>query len=145
MPTAWVPGFTTNSSPTSAPGPVTKLMTPLGSPASWMHSASLMAVAAAVGAGVQQTVLPMTIAKGRYSPGIAAGKFQGVMTVTTPRGCQKISTRFAGSWHGFVCASKYFACSAATRQGVDVSPASNAASWCRGLPSSVHRMSAISF
>src|ERR1043166_2906424 len=107
-----------------------------------MHSIILTAVAAAVGAGVQQTVLPITIANGRYSPGIAAGKFHGVIAVMTPRGRQNVSTRFLGSWHGLVWASKYLACSAATRQGTEASPASIAASPWRGLPSSVQRMSA---
>src|SRR5262245_56167797 len=107
-----------------------------------MHSINLAAVAAAVGAGDQTTVLPITMANGRYSPGIAAGKFQGVSAVTTPHGRQKVSTRFLASAQGLVLASKYFACSAAIRQGTEASSASILASLWRGLPSSVQRISA---
>ena len=106
-----------------------------------MHSINLIAVAAAVGAGVQHTVLPITIANGRYSPGIAAGKFQGVIAVMTPRGRQNVKTLLEASSQGLVCASKNFACSAAIRHGRDVSPDSSVASPWRGFPSSVQRMS----
>jgi hypothetical protein len=44
-PIAWVPGLATISSPTTRPGPVTRLNTPTGSSASTMHSASLTAQA----------------------------------------------------------------------------------------------------
>ena len=57
-PTPCVPGLRAISSPTSAPGPVTRLNTPGGRSASATHSASATAATAVVEAGVQTTVFP---------------------------------------------------------------------------------------
>ena len=69
-PTATVPGLATSSSPTTAPGPVTKLKTPGGRSASATHSASSAEHTAVLGAGVHTTVLPAASAGATISAGI---------------------------------------------------------------------------
>ncbi len=69
-PTAWVPGLTASSSPTSGPGPSTKLNTPGGKSASATHSASRPEQTAVDGAGVQTTQLPHASAGASTSAGI---------------------------------------------------------------------------
>ena len=69
-PTAWVPGLATISSPTTRPGPVTKLNTPTGSSESTMHSANLTAQTEVEAAGAQTTVFPAASAGARISAGI---------------------------------------------------------------------------
>ncbi len=69
-PTAWVPGLRAISSPTSGPGPVTRLTTPGGRSASEMHSARATAATEVVGAGVQTTVFPQASAGAISSAGI---------------------------------------------------------------------------
>ncbi len=54
-PTPATPGWATSASPTTGPGPGTKLNTPAGSPASAMTSASSAQQAVVVGAGTQTT------------------------------------------------------------------------------------------
>jgi hypothetical protein len=68
--TAWVPGLAASSSPTSGPGPSTKLKTPGGRSASAMHSASTPEHTAVEGAGVQATVFPHASAGASTSAGI---------------------------------------------------------------------------
>ena len=69
-PTPCVPGLRAISSPTVAPGPVTRLKTPGGRFASTTHSASATAATAVVDAGVHTTVLPEASAGAISSAGI---------------------------------------------------------------------------
>src|SRR3990172_187180 len=84
--TAFTMEFVIISSPTREPGPVTKLITPLGTPASTRISTSLRAVMGACEAGFKITVFPQARARAVFQAGMAIGKFQGVIMETTPRG-----------------------------------------------------------
>ena len=95
-PTPCVPGLRAISSPTTEPGPVTRLKTPGGRSASATHAASAAPQTAVVDAGVQTTVLPEASAGAISSAGIVYGQFQGVMTPITPRGRRTSRTRFPG-------------------------------------------------
>ena len=68
--TACVPSLTASSSPTSGPGPRTKLKTPGGRSASATHSASRPEHTDVDGAGVQTTQLPQARAGASTSAGI---------------------------------------------------------------------------
>src|ERR671933_3097228 len=94
--TACVPGFTATSSPTSPPGPVTRLKTPRGRSAATMHSASATAETDVVGAGTQTTAFPEASAGASASAGIVYGQFHGVITATGPSGRRISSTRLPG-------------------------------------------------
>ena len=85
-PIACVPGLATISSPTTLPGPVTRLKTPAGSSASTRHSASFTAQTVVEAAGDQTTAFPAARAGARISAGIVYGQFHGVTAPTTPRG-----------------------------------------------------------
>src|SRR5438445_637313 len=76
-PTPSTSGCPATSSPTSAPGPVTRLSAPAGKSASAMHSISATEITLVDEAGVQPTQLPAAI---------VSGQFQGVMIPYTPRG-----------------------------------------------------------
>ena len=65
-----VAGFPAISSPTTGPGPVTKLNTPAGRSASATHSASRAEQTAVEGAGVHTTVLPHASAGAISSAGM---------------------------------------------------------------------------
>ncbi len=67
---ACVPGCAATSSPTTAPGPVTMLKMPSGSPASTMHSASFTAHTEVEGAGTQTTAFPQARAGASISAGM---------------------------------------------------------------------------
>src|SRR5436305_10943390 len=88
-----VPGLRAISSPTTGPGPVTRLNTPAGRSASATHSARATAHSAVEGAGVQTTVLPQASAGAISSAGIVYGQFHGLITPTTPRGRRTSITR----------------------------------------------------
>ena len=68
--TACVPGLPASSSPTSGPGPSTKLNTPGGRSASATHSARAPEHTAVDGAGVQTTGQPQPSAGASTSAGI---------------------------------------------------------------------------
>ena len=111
-----VPGLRAISSPTSGPGPVTRLTTPGGRSASAMHSASATAQTAVVGAGVQTTVLPAAIAGASSSAGIVYGQFQGVMIPIAPRARRISITRLPGENEFGSSPPRRLASSAAARQ-----------------------------
>ena len=115
-PTPCVPGFRASSSPTTAPGPVTKLKTPAGRSASATHSASAVPATAVVDAGVQTTVFPHARAGAISSAGIVYGQFQGVITPMTPRGRRRRRTRLPEEVELGRRPSSRFASSAAPRQ-----------------------------
>src|SRR3954469_13060143 len=96
-PTATVPGVDTISSPTTGPGPSTKLKTPGGRSASATHSASTPEHTAVEGAGVHTTVLPQASAGASTSAGMVYGQFHGVIRPSTPSGRRNSSTRRPGA------------------------------------------------
>ena len=85
-PMAATSGWPASSSPTTLPGPVTRLKTPGGRSASAMHEARTVAQTEVEDAGFQTTVFPAPRAGAMISAGIVYGQFQGVMTPTTPSG-----------------------------------------------------------
>ena len=85
-PTTDVRGSPAMASPTTEPGPVTRLKTPAGRSASARQAARTVAQSDVFEAGFQTTVLPAARAGAMSSPGIVYGQFQGVMMPTTPRG-----------------------------------------------------------
>src|SRR5579862_8414390 len=76
----------TNACPNSPPDPATKLTTPLGTPASCSASTMRQALSGAAEAGFNTTVLPQISAGAIFHAGMALGKFQGVISPTTPMG-----------------------------------------------------------
>ncbi len=115
-PTPSTPGWRAISSPTSGPGPVTRLNTPGGRSASATQRASSIAHSAVVGAGVQTTALPHASAGAMSSAGIVYGQFQGEITPTTPRARRARSTRFPGENEFGNVPERRLASSAAIRQ-----------------------------
>jgi hypothetical protein len=114
-PTATVPGFETISSPTTGPGPRTKLKTPGGRSASATHSARSPEQTTVEGAGVQTTVLPTASAGATISAGIVYGQFHGVTTATGPSARRISSTRLPGDELGGIEPSRRTPSSAAPR------------------------------
>ena len=114
-PTPATSGWPTSSSPTTGPGPVTKLKTPGGRSASATHSASRPEQTAVLGAGVHTTVLPHASAGATISAGIVYGQFHGVTTATGPSGRRTSSTRCPGEELGTIEPSRRMPSSAAPR------------------------------
>ena len=83
-------GSRTSALPTFEPAPVITFRTPAGSPASSKHSARSKPVSGASHASLSTTVLPYASAGDSFQMGIAAGKFQGVISPTTPRGRRNV-------------------------------------------------------
>ena len=81
-----MPGFVWSSSPTVSPGPITRLNTPSGTPASRYASAIATAVIADADAGLNTTALPAIIAAADGPTASAIGKLNGLMTANTPCG-----------------------------------------------------------
>ncbi len=80
-PVKWMParsGWFSATSETSLPSPVTRLMTPLGSPASSSTCISSTAARVCVGDGFQTTTLPMRAGAVGRLPAIAV-KLNGVI------------------------------------------------------------------
>jgi hypothetical protein len=80
------PGLVPSSSPTVEPGPVTKLNTPSGSPASRTHSVRSQPLIGVSVAGLNTTVLPPRSAPLEGPPASAIGKLNGEMITHTPYG-----------------------------------------------------------
>ena len=79
-------GCSTMALPAVAPPPGTKLKTPSGKPASIMISAIWAPMPGVSLEGLSTTVLPVTSAAKVMPARMAAGKFQGGITTTTPSG-----------------------------------------------------------
>ena len=79
-------GFSWSSAPTVPPGPITRLNTPSGTPASRYASRIAIAVIADADAGLNTTVLPAIIAADVGPMARAIGKLNGLMTANTPCG-----------------------------------------------------------
>src|SRR5438552_11962611 len=77
------PAFT-SARPSSPPDPATKLTTPLGAPAWCSASTMRHALNGAADAGFTTTVFPQISAGASFHAGMALGKFQGVISPTTP-------------------------------------------------------------
>ena len=75
---------------------MTRLNTPSGSPASAMISASAQAEPGTRSAGLRTTQLPKASAGAIFQAGMAIGKFQGVISPTTPKGSRVTSTLTPG-------------------------------------------------
>ncbi len=114
-PTPAMSGWPTISSPTSGPGPVTKLKTPGGRSASATHSASRPEQTAVLGAGVHTTVFPQASAGATISAGIVYGQFHGVTTAIGPSGRRTSRTRWPGFMLGGIAPSRRMPSSAAPR------------------------------
>src|ERR1700722_8668484 len=85
--TAFTSGFCVRNSPDeSAPKPCTTLYTPLGIPASFIASASRVAVAGVSSEGFTTTVFPQASAGATFQVSSNSGRFQGVIIPTTPSG-----------------------------------------------------------
>src|SRR5437868_5376515 len=79
-------GLAASSAPTTAPGPVTTLITPAGAPASAMMRASSNVVPAVNSDGFATMVHPAASAGASFQVIKRTGKFHGVSTPTTPTG-----------------------------------------------------------
>src|ERR1700722_3232649 len=75
-----------NSPADSGPNPCTTLYTPLGIPASCIASASKVAVAGVSSEGFTTTAFPQASAGATFQVSNNSGRFQGVITPTTPSG-----------------------------------------------------------
>src|SRR5215831_4608422 len=99
-PTPATSGCETTASPTTGPGPETKLKTPEGRSASAMISVSSAQHAVVLGAGTQTTVLPAASAGAKISAPIVYGQFHGLTTPTTPSGTRLTRTRRSADTDG---------------------------------------------
>ncbi len=100
--TIWVSGLATSASPTSDPGPVTRLTVPGGKPASAISSTSSVAQWGVSLEGLSTTVFPATRAGIIFQHGIAIGKFHGVTMAATPSGSRTLIAHLSGSSDGVV-------------------------------------------
>src|SRR5215468_11542434 len=75
-------------SPMTDPEPSKTLKTPAGRPAAAAVSAKSVPIWEAASAGFKTTVFPNARAGAAFQSGIASGKFQGVISATTPSGCR---------------------------------------------------------
>src|SRR5690606_25709336 len=98
--TAFTASCWISASPSWDPGPVTTLKTPGGIPASSKTEAMASAVKGASAAGFRTTVLPKIRAGHDFHKGMATGKFQGVMTPTTPKGSRTVNISAPGAAEG---------------------------------------------
>src|SRR6478736_1507338 len=77
-----------SSSPSTASlSPCSTVKTPSGKPASFHSAASHSAADGSFSDGFSTTALPAAIAMGKNHIGTIAGKLNGEMMPTTPRGC----------------------------------------------------------
>ena len=83
-------------SPTLAPAPMTKLNSPAGISCFAIISVNRTALAGVRFAGFQMTALPKAKAGAIFQEAVAVGKFQGLMTVTTPMGSRRTSISTPG-------------------------------------------------
>ena len=93
---ASIPATEASAAPSFAPGPMTRLSTPVGSPARWTMSASAHGDAGTSSAGLKITQFPNASAGAIFHAGIANGKFHGVIRPTTPTASRVTSTSMPG-------------------------------------------------
>ena len=82
--------------------PTTSVRTPSGRPASARIATYCSATSGVSDAGFSSTAFPATSAGATFHAGSAQGKFQGVMTATTPSGCRIVHRRVVGISDGRV-------------------------------------------
>ena len=80
-----MPGCSSSES-TATLSPWTTLNTPSGTPASWSSSARNSEAEGSFSQGLRMNVLPHAMAIANIHIGTMAGKLNGVMPATTPRG-----------------------------------------------------------
>src|ERR1044071_1958567 len=95
-------GSSARGVPTSAPKPVTMLITPLGKPASASARTKLNVESGVSCAGLITQVLPQTTAGSSFHYEIALGKFHGVIMPQTPIGCRTAMANLFGISEGTV-------------------------------------------
>src|SRR4029453_19517274 len=83
----WTSGCVSSPS-TATLSPFSTLNTPSGSPASFHSSATQSAAVGTFSLGFRTTVFPAAMAIGKNHIGTMAGKLNGEMMPTTPRGCR---------------------------------------------------------
>ncbi len=76
------------------------MKTPAGSSAAAAVSASSVPTWGESSDGLSTTVLPKARAGAAFHSGIAAGKFQGVISATTPSGWRRVSCNAPGACAG---------------------------------------------
>ena len=81
-----MPGWVMSASPVGSGGPVTRLSTPSGSPASWHSWAMRMEVSEANSLGLSTTVQPAARAGATFWANSITGAFHGITAATTPTG-----------------------------------------------------------
>ena len=81
-----MPGFSRSSAPTVSPGPMTRLITPSGTPASRYAWIRLTADIGAAELGLRMAALPAMSAADVGPADRAIGKLNGLMTAKTPCG-----------------------------------------------------------
>jgi hypothetical protein len=86
-------GCSTSRWPTVRPAPTTTLTTPAGMPASVAIRSNASAVSGVSSAGLRTTVLPAASAGASFHDAMTSGKFQGVMSATTPSGSRTVIAR----------------------------------------------------
>ena len=95
-------GCSTMALPTSPPEPVTTLTTPSGRPPSSSSSTKRTRQAGVSEAGLTTAVLPLMSAGKSFHPGMATGKFHGVMIPATPMGRRMAIANLSGISEGTV-------------------------------------------
>ena len=83
-------GCRTSGSPTSAPKPVTTLITPGGNPASRDSRANSSVEAEVNSEGLITRVLPAASAGAAFQASSSSGEFHGVMQAQTPSGSRRV-------------------------------------------------------
>ena len=83
-------GFSISRCPTTEPFPTTTFRTPSGIPDSSASSPSRIVESGVSSAGLITTVLPQASAGPIFHDAMLSGKFQGVISPTTPRGSRNV-------------------------------------------------------
>src|SRR5512136_86360 len=95
-------GWATMPSPTTEPLPVSMLTTPGGKPASSRHSTNFAAHQGVRDEGLSTMGHPAMSAAPLFQPGMATGKFHGVIRPTGPTGMRTVMHILFGSSDGTV-------------------------------------------
>ena len=82
-------GWEQSASPTEPPGPVITLKTPSGRPASAMISANFRISEELMLGGFRTQVLPTAMTADILTAVMITGRFQGMMSATTPKGSRR--------------------------------------------------------
>ena len=91
-------GWVIRASPVGSPGPVTRLTTPSGTPASSSSSTSRTTVNVAYSDGLITTVQPAPSAGATFCANSSSGAFHGRTAATTPTGSRNVIARWSPPW-----------------------------------------------